>query len=467
MAPKYVSVLFLCCWISLGPLTAAPKTMRLDYFHTGDASHEVFSVDRVVIEPLDWPGNPAKGLDGTNLGKYFFEVIDRGTNRTVYSRGFASVYGEWETTGEAKRVHRTFHESVRFPVPRSPVQVVIKKRNAQNAFREVWSTLVDPTDMFVDTSVPPSPGEVIEILKNGPSSTKVDFLMMGDGYTESERPKCESDARRLVGLFFEEEPFKSRREDFNVWLICPPAPQTGVSRPSQGIHKDSPVGTTYDFFGSERYLMTLDNRAFRETASFAPYEFVEILVNSRTYGGGGIFNLYATVAVDNLWAPYVFIHEFGHHFAGLADEYYTSSVAYESEPVRTEPWEANATALLDPGKLKWGHLTSSTTPIPTPWEKEKFEAHAREIASRRQQIREQGLPEEKMEALFKEQSQWEMDLLGQGQYSSAVGAFEGAMYEAQGYYRPQADCIMFSRNEVPFCAVCSEALERVIDLYVK
>src|SRR5262249_46493236 len=144
----------------------APRTMRVDYYHSGNASQEIFSLDRVVVEPLGWPGNLRKMIDDTNLGKYLFEVRDRKTNQMLYSRGFASIYGEWETTGVAKSLNHTFHESLRFPTPQGPVQVILKKRDRMNAFREIWSVIVDPADMFVDSSRPASPGALIEFLKS-------------------------------------------------------------------------------------------------------------------------------------------------------------------------------------------------------------------------------------------------------------------------------------------------------------
>jgi hypothetical protein len=446
-------------------VSATPRTMRLDYYHTGNSAEERFSLDRVVLEPLEWPGNPARPIDDMNLGKYLFEVVERSTNRVVYSRGFASVYGEWETTGEAKIANRTFHESLRFPAPASPVQVVIKKRDARNAFREVASFLVDPADKFIDTSKPPSPGPLLALERHGDPANKVDFLILGDGYTAAERGKFEKDARRLIEILFATSPFRERRGDFNIWGLCPVSEESGVSRPSTGIHRWSRVGATYDAFGSERYMLTFDNRSFREVASFAPYEFVEILANSRTYGGGGIFNLYSTVAADSLWSPYVFVHEFGHHFAGLADEYYTSDVAYETGGEKVEPWEPNATALHDPAHLKWKDLVSPGTPVPTPWSKEAFEQESRETQKLRRRIRAENRPEDEMDKLFSEQKAKETRLLGSDQYSGEVGAFEGALYEAKGYYRPQEDCIMFSRDDVGFCAVCRRAIERVIDLY--
>ena len=196
----------------------------------------------------------------------------------------------------------------------------MKKRDSRNAFREAWSTVVDPADIFIDRSATPSPGPVIELLKSGEPASKVDLLILGDGYTAAESGKFEKDARRLVDILFAFEPFKSRKADFNVWGLCPASAESGIARPSTGRYRRSPVGATYDAFGSERYVLTFDNRAFRDIASHAPYDVVEILANGQTYGGGGIFNLYATVASDSAWAPYVFVHEFGHHFAGLADE---------------------------------------------------------------------------------------------------------------------------------------------------
>jgi IgA Peptidase M64/Peptidase M64 N-terminus len=446
---------------------AATQTMRLDYYHTGNASREVFSVDRIVIEPLPWPGNLSQAIDTSNLGKYFFEVRDQKSKQVLYSRGFASIYGEWETTDEAKSVDRTFQESLRFPAPTTPVEVVLKKRDAKNAFQEIWTTTIDPQDQFIDRSKPVAPAPLITIQKMGDPTDKVDFLILGDGYTAAEAKKFEADARRLTDVLFSTSPFKEHRRNFNVWAMCPPAAESGISRPSTGLYRDSPLGATYDAFGSERYVLTFDNRALRKTAAFAPYEFIEVLANNRTYGGGGIFNLYSTVAADNAFANYVFVHEFGHHFAGLADEYYTSSVAYAPSTDRIEPWEPNVTALLDISFLKWRELVSpfaSVTPIPTPWNKDEFEKYSREIQARRTQLRKEKRPEEEMEALFHEELEHEKVMFAAEKHFGQVGAFEGAMYEARGYYRPEVDCIMFSRTD-HFCKVCAQAIARIIAMY--
>jgi hypothetical protein len=470
-----LAVLLLVCSVAV---SAAPQTMRVDYYHTGNSKQEVFSVDRIQIEPLPWPGDMSKTIDDTNLGKYFFEIRDQATKRVLYSRGFASIFGEWETTDEATTMMRTFSESLRFPAPDAPVEIILKKRDAKNSWRDIWTTDVDPKDMFIDHSKVTAPARLIAIQKMGDPATKVDFVILGDGYTVREQGKFAADARRLTEVLFATSPFKEHRRDFNVWALCPPATESGVSRPSTGVYHDSPLGATYDAFGSERYVLTFDNHALRRVAQFAPYEFIEVLVNNRTYGGGGIFNLYSTVAADNAFANYVFVHEFGHHFAGLADEYYTSSVAYAAASERVEPWEPNATALLSTGSeaagagspgdlravLKWKDLVSTDTPVPTPWDKETFENYSREIQKRRAQLRKDKRPESEMEALFREELKHEEALFAKEKYAGRVGAFEGAIYEARGYYRPEVDCIMFSRTN-HFCAVCRRAIERIIKMY--
>ena len=300
-------------------------------------------------------------------------------------------------------------------------------------------------------------------MKNGEPQDKVDLLLMGDGYTAAEMDKWHKDAQRLADTLFAVSPFKERKASFNVWAVDTPSDDSGVSRTSDAVWKRSALGAHYDAFGSERYVLTYDNGRLRRAASAAPYEFIEVVVNDRKYGGGGIHNLYATVSADNAFTPYVFVHEFGHHFAGLADEYYTSSTAYAPAAERPEPWEANVTA--DPQAAKWKDLVTSGAPLPTPWPKDEFEAMEKDVQARRRKIRADNRPEAEMDTLFREEMAHDHPLLNTGAHAGKVGAFEGANYEARGYYRPQADCIMFTRDTVPFCAVCRRAIETILDLY--
>src|ERR1700687_3153434 len=219
----FASLLLLCCFrVSVAPRFAAglsaPRTLRVDYYHTGNSHEEWFSLDRVVLEPLEWPGNLNKTIDESQLGDYRFEVREQTSGKLVYSRGFNSVFGEWKTTEEALHGNRTFSESLRFPTPDAPVEVSLKERagsGGHGLWKEVWKTIVDPTDQFVDRSRPPSPGALMELQKMGDPGTKVDLLILGDGYTSAERPKFEKDARRFMEALFSTSPFREHLKDFN------------------------------------------------------------------------------------------------------------------------------------------------------------------------------------------------------------------------------------------------------------
>ena len=442
-----------------------PRTLRVDYYHSGNSETEMFSLDRVVLEPLQFSGNLGQRIDQTLRGKYVFEVIDPESGVVAWSRSFSSIYGEWETTGEARRMNRTFHESLRFPVQDSEFDVVLKKRGTRNQFAEIWKIRLDPNDYLVHQETAAYADNVVAIEHNGDSATKVDVLLLGDGYTADDQDAFVQKAHELTELLFATPPFSERRSDFNVWALAPPARASGVSRPSTGKYRDSPIGATYDAFRSERYVLTNDNREWRRIASSTPYDFVEILTNSDTYGGGGIYGLFSTAAANSEWAGYVFIHEFGHHFAGLADEYYTSSVAYEAPTEIIEPYQPNVTALLDPAQLKWRHLVDDDTPLPTPWPKDDYEAHSLAFQARRANMREENVAESAMNKLFHDNQDIVEGMFSVAPHPDDVGAFEGALYQARGYYRSEQNCIMFTRT-TDFCRVCAAAIQEVIDEYV-
>ncbi|MGV8923285.1 MAG: IgA Peptidase M64 [Thermomonas sp.] len=464
--PAILSMIALMLMASITAGAATPPTLRVDIQHSGDAKAEHYALDRVVVEPLPWPGNPDQMLDTTNRGSQKFEVVDAASGKLLYSRGYATIFGEWRTTEQAQASQRSFQESLRFPMPTAPVKLTVYGRDADNAFAPSWSVTVDPDALDVERVARPAPAMPIAIRHNGDSAHKVDLLLLGDGYTAAEMGKFEQRARALADHLFSVSPFKERASDFNVWALAVPTPESGVSRPSTGIHHVSSTGVRYDIFGSERYILTLDNRAFRELAQYAPYDAVEIMVNGKTYGGGGIFGQFSTVAADNDWRDYVFVHEFGHHFAGLADEYYTSPVSYASADKPTvEPWEPNVTALLDPDSLKWKRApTSPVAPLPTPWPKAEFETYERGIQARRAKLRADQRLEAEMSALFHEEQAHVEALFSKAQYRDAVGAFQGGNYSSTGYYRPQLQCMMFTRSDA-FCGVCQHAIEEIIDLY--
>jgi hypothetical protein len=323
------------------------KTIRVDYLHSGGPAGERLALDAVIAEG-EWPGSRTQLLDATNLGKYFLEVIDRSSNRVIYSRGFATVYGEWETTPEFRKMDRTFYESVRFPSPKAPVRISLQKRDAANVFRPLWTRDVDPATA---RAVSKTSGTLSTMIDGGAPSRTVDLLLISDGYGATQGAKFRADARRLVNALFALEPFKSRRSEFTVRTLHAPA---------------SPARVEFNIFGLERYALSNDNRALRNAAAIAPYDVVEILANDTKYGGGGIFNQQSTVAAGHESAGYVFIHELAHNLAGLGDEY-VGSVTYETGAAsHAEPWEPNITALHDVAALKWRDLVEPGTPIPTP-----------------------------------------------------------------------------------------------------
>ena len=246
---RLVALLLLAAFPAIA---APPRTFRVDYFHTGSDGKEIFSLDRLVVEPLPWPGNPARPIDDTDSGKYRFLVRDATNKTLLYSRGFSSIFGEWEDTQDAKERARTFEESFRFPLPAGPVEVTLEKRDRANAFVPVWTFKVDPKDQTVSDAVPDSPGPLIPLLKSGPSESKVDLLILGDGYTKAQRGKFEKDAKRLVSILFSQSPFKERKQDFNVWGLCPESRESGISRPSTGVHRRSRIVAGSRFGASKK-----------------------------------------------------------------------------------------------------------------------------------------------------------------------------------------------------------------------
>lgn len=443
----------------------ADKTMRLDYYHTGNAVEEHFAFEGIVSDGI-WAGSTMQTIDELRLGKYFFEVVDPTTKEVLYSRGFSSIYGEWETTPDAKQNWGVYHESLRFPWPKRNVDIVLYKRNASHNFSPVWNYHVDLEDYRVNPATRGDYYNSYAVVQHGDPKKKVDIVVLSEGYSKKNMAKFKRDAERFAKVLLSHEPFASRKEAFNIYAVEVPAPEDGLNHPHQEIDKRSALSVTYGAFGSERYALGFDNKKIRNAAATVPYEFTVLMMNDSIYGGGGIYNLYITAAADNAFKDYLFVHEFGHHFADLADEYYTSATAYEMNTEMKEPWELNVTTITDPEKIKWKELVTDDTPLPTPWEKEVYDKHSVEVQKERVALRRQHVPESVMEKLFLEKKAWDDELLSTMKYSGSVGAFEGAQYKAKGMYRSQANCIMFTRYD-HFCAACQRAINMVIDQYAE
>jgi hypothetical protein len=402
------------------------------------------------------------------LGLYRFEVEDTETNKLIYAYPFASIFGEWQTTGEAADgVWRTIHESQRFPEPKKAFRLALKKRNPNGSYKRLYYVEHDPANRFVNCSPIAKNNKVWKIFNNGLPENKVDILILGDGYRKVDIKQFKKDAKHLVGAMFNTEPFKSRKSDFNVWAINLFSEESGISNPRQNIWKKPALDLRFNAFDSDRYVLTFANKNLREIAAQAPYDAIMIIFNDPKYGGGGIYNLWSTVSSLSSQADYVFVHEFGHSFASLADEYYTSNVAYQVSLPEYEPNSPNVTALFDPDNVKWKHLVDDSTPIPTPWGQAAYDSIAVVYQQKRRQMIGDGVSADEMENLFEDLKQSTIPRLKSQEYYGKVGAFEGGGYLAKGLYRPEVDCIMFSRNRSEFCKVCSEAIENIINWYVK
>jgi len=413
------------------------NTMRFDYFHSGVADTERVSLDELRLEGV-WPGSKINLIDNMHLGLYRFEVSDIESDQIIYAYPFASIFGEWQTTGEATDgIWRTFHESQRFPEPKQPFRLVLKKRNPNGTYNTIYNAEHDPSSHFINRSPLLNNDKVWNIFNNGSSENKVDILILGEGYRKKDRKQFKKDAKHLIGVLFNTEPFKSRKSDFNVTAIDVYSEEKGITNPRQNIWKTPALDLRYNAFDTDRYVLTFANKKIREISAQAPYDAIMIIFNDPKYGGGGIYNLWSTVSSLSNRADYVFVHEFGHSFASLADEYYTSDVAYQVSLPKYEPNEPNITALFDPENLKWQHLVETGTPLPTYWDQAAHDSNA---------------------VAFLQTCK---------DYYGKVGAYEGAGYLAKGLYRSEIDCIMFSRNRSEFCKVCSGSIEKMIDWYVK
>ncbi len=455
-------------------------TLRIDYFHTGNSAEEIISLDRMWRQGI-YAGSRTRLIDDLNLGRYYAKVYDAASGELLWSRGFDSYYGEWKTTSlAASGTRRTYHESALVPMPKAPIEFALEVRGEDYTLEEIFRVRIEPDSHLIREDPLDENVIVVEAATGGDPHGCVDVAILGEGYTAAEENKFRKDVAHFTELMLSYEPYASHRESFNIRGVLLPSQDSGCDEPSRGVHRNTALGCTFDSLGSERYLLTEDNRAFRDVAAHVPYDALYIMVNHERYGGGGIYNLFNTFTSDNQYSDYVFLHEFGHHFAGLADEYYTSSTAYNDfYPRGCEPNERNITRLLDPANPKWGDLVTEGTPLPTPWRKAEYDsadvAYQRKrgaINRRIAQWMRDGAAQEKIEEAKAEgeklskSHQDEVDAwFAESPFANQVGAFEGAGYTSQGMYRSQLDCIMFTKGLKPFCAACNRGIVEVIERY--
>lgn len=444
------------------------STLRVDYYHTGTKGEERISYD-AAYEEGPWPGSRTNLLDPLNRGEYMVRLYDVASSQMIFSRGYSSMFHEWQTTEEAlKGAYRTLHETVRTPMPKGKVQLTISRRDRNMVFREIFSSVIDPASpVAVNRERRVFPFTTEKIIDNGNPTATVDLVILGDGYAQADVKKFRADARHFTEVLFSTSPFKEAKKSFNVWVIDVESVESGIDIPDKNVWKNTVLGTMYNTFGSARYILTEHNKILRDVAGLVPYDAIAILCNDSRYGGGGIYNQYTTCFTQTdkpglEWQmDYVFVHELGHSFAGLGDEYYSSDVSYvDFYEKGIEPWEPNVTALNDPANVKWKHLVTPGTPIPTPWQKAAFDS----LEAERGKL-DRLAPDyyEKREPLY----QAAQNILKTDPWAGAVGAFEGSGYASKGLYRPAIDCRMFSLSLVPFDPVCSDAIRQMITYYTK
>jgi IgA Peptidase M64/Peptidase M64 N-terminus len=459
------------------------KTLRIDYYHIGDAKDEFVTIDQIYRYGI-WAGSRVHLIDNFNYGRYYVKIIDAASGEIIYTKGFDSYFGEYKTSQPAiNGVKKTFQESAIIPSPKNKIFFTLYMRDKTNSLNEFFRAEIDPesvnirNDDLSDQSI-----KIFESENNGDPHTRVDVAILAEGYTNLEKEKFRKDLAYFTNVFFEPDPYKSNEKKFNIYGVFKPSAESGVDEPRANIFKNTVLNCTFNSMDSERYLLTEDNKSLRDIAANVPYDAIYIMVNSSRYGGGGIYNFYCTFTSDNQWKDYVFLHEFGHSFVGLADEYYTSSTAYNDfYPLGVEPTEANITALLDPSKLKWNKLKSEGIEIPTPWEKTGYDAMDNMWQSERSELNDKiaQLKREKapQQEILKAIQQYDLkdkihseevdSYLEKSKFAGMVGAFEGAGYSSQGLYRPMLDCIMFSKGNKPFCKVCEQAAREMIDSYTE
>lgn len=397
------------------------RTMRVDYYHAGDSKNDYYYIDEVIAEPY-WGGSLVNLIDDTNFGKYLVKVLDKASGTLIYSRSYSTLFGEWQTVDEARTVQKSFSESVVFPYPKAAVTVVFcTKAFETGKYVEKYRYDINPDDVCLIKHDNRHKYPVYDVLKGGDANRKVDIVIVPDGYTAAQMSQFKKDCEKFKNEFFKYEPYTSHKDDFNIHAVLAPSQESGVDEPCKGIWKNTIVSCSYWSLGSERYLMTTDNKTLRDVAANAPYDQIYILVNSTKYGGGGIFNWYCTGVNSNKMAGKIIVHEFGHGFAGLGDEYVGGSEYNDFYNLKLEPADPNVTTLVDFGS-KWKDMVEQGTPVPTP---------------------------------------------ATSEYNDKVGVYEGAGYLRKGLYRPMQDCLMNHFGCDAFCPVCQRAIVKMIEFYCK
>ena len=396
------------------------KVLRVDFMLAGNSQKTLVYPVGMKEEPF-FGGSRENLIDPFDYGNFKYEVFDAAENRLIYSRGFCTLFQEWQTTIEAKTMERSFYEVATMPFPKNKIRFVLSLRERNGIFTKLYETLIDPTDYYIRNEKPVN-AAVTRIYGSGNPQKCVDLAFVAEGYTADEMAKFREDVKKMADVLFSEAPFSDYRDKINIWAVEAISVDSGTDIPGDKVYLNTVLNSSFYTFGTDRYLTTQDIKSVNDYAAAAPHDNIIVLINSNKYGGGGVYNYYSGTTAGHPLSPKVFIHEFGHGFAGLADEYYSSDVAYnEFYPLNVEPWEPNITTMVN-FDSKWKKIVAKETPMPTPAE---------------------------------------------DKYKNTTGLFEGGGYSVKGIFRPEMDCRMKSNGPKGYCTVCREAIKKMIEFYTE
>lgn len=396
------------------------KTLRVDYLFTGNAKQQAIFLDELTRLP-SWAGRQHHLNELPLEGNGQIIVRDLATKQPIYKTSFSSLFQEWLSTEEAKESAKGFENSFLLPYPKQPVEVEVTLFTPRKETMASFKHIVRPDDILIHERGTSHVTPHQYLLRSGNERECIDVAILAEGYKENEMSLFYQDAQKACESLLAHEPFKTMKSKFNIIAVASPSADSGVSVPRQNLWKETAFHSHFDTFYSDRYLTTSCVKEIHNTLAGIPYEHIIILANTDVYGGGGIYNSYTlTTAHHPMFSPVV-VHEFGHSFGGLADEYfYEEDVMTDIYPLDVEPWEQNISTQVSFAS-KWKNMLSPRTPVPTPVEQKK---------------------------------------------NYAIGVYEGGGYATKGIYRPAYNCRMRTNEHPEFCPVCQHALRKVIEFYV-
>ena len=411
----------------------ADSTLRLDYVFCGDATHQEIYLRRAFRTSV-WAGRRDNLSRPLLSGNGQIRVLDPSTGECLYANSFSSLFQEWTVTQEAVSVPKAFENSFQVPWPKHPVRIEVTLLDTHGKVSARICHPIDPSDILIRplgrTALP------METLHGTrPPQEAIDVVIVSEGYTEAEQEKFLLDARRAVSAILSHEPFASLQESFTFRAVFAPSQQSGVSVPHDGLWLDTALSSHFDTFYSDRYLTTSSIWNLWDLVGNVPFDQVIVLVNTGIYGGGGVYNSITIMNSDHSTFSPVLVHEFGHAFAGLGDEYFYDDQFETLYPADTEPWEPNLTTLVD-FQSKWEDMLAPGTPVPTPVD----EIEKTDVRRKWKTLS----PSQKAELNFK------------------VGVYEGGGYTSAGVYRPVQECRMKINECEHFCPVCERAIIRMV-----